>query len=39
MRANLRKMGELLQEREDHATADMVDTTIKVLNDPAFFKP
>jgi ABC-type Zn2+ transport system substrate-binding protein/surface adhesin len=34
MRANLRKMWELLEEREDH-----VDTMIKALNDPAFFKP
>jgi hypothetical protein len=39
MRANLRKMWELLEEREDHAAADMVDTLIKALNDPAFFKP
>jgi DNA-binding ferritin-like protein len=39
MRANLRKMWELLEEREDHAAADMVDTMIKALNDPAFFKP
>jgi hypothetical protein len=23
----------------DHAAADMVDTMIKALNDPAFFKP
>jgi hypothetical protein len=28
-----------LEEREDHAAADMVDTMIKALNDPAFFKP
>jgi hypothetical protein len=39
MRANLRKMWELLEEREDHAAADMVDVMIKALNDPAFFKP
>jgi DNA-binding ferritin-like protein len=39
MRANLRKMWELLEEREDHGAADMVDTMIKALNDPAFFKP
>jgi hypothetical protein len=39
MRANLRKMWELLEEREDHAAADMVDIMIKALNDPAFFKP
>src|SRR3981189_3474365 len=39
MRANLRKMWELLEQREDHAAADMVDTMIKALNDPAFFKP
>ena len=39
MRANLRKMWELLEEREDHAAADVVDTMIKALNDPAFFKP
>ena len=39
MRANLRKMWELLEEREDHAAADMVDSMIKALNDPAFFKP
>ncbi len=31
MRANLRKMWELLEEREDHAAADMVDTMIKAL--------
>ena len=36
MRANLRKMWELLEEREDHGAADMVDTMIKALNDPAF---
>ncbi len=36
---NLRKMWELLEEREDHGAADMVDTMIKALNDPAFFKP
>jgi len=28
-----------LKAREDHAAADMVDTMIKALNDPAFFKP
>src|ERR1700744_3812197 len=39
MRATLRKMWELLEEREDHGAADMVDTMIKALNDPAFFKP
>jgi hypothetical protein len=39
MRANLRKMWELLEQREDHDAADMVDTMIKALNDPAFFKP
>jgi hypothetical protein len=39
MRANLRKMWELLEEREDHGAADMVDVMIKALNDPAFFKP
>ena len=39
MRANLRTMWELLEEREDHGAADMVDTMIKALNDPAFFKP
>jgi DNA-binding ferritin-like protein len=39
IRANLRKMWELLEEREDHGAADMVDTMIKALNDPAFFKP
>jgi DNA-binding ferritin-like protein len=39
MRANLRKMWELLDEREDHGAADMVDGMIKALNDPAFFKP
>jgi hypothetical protein len=39
MRANLRKLWELLEEREDHGAADMVDTMIKALNDPAFFKP
>jgi hypothetical protein len=39
MRANLRKMWELLEEREDHGAADMVDIMIRALNDPAFFKP
>jgi hypothetical protein len=39
IRANLRKMWELLEDREDHGAADMVDTMIKALNDPAFFKP
>jgi hypothetical protein len=39
MRANLRKMWELLEEREDLGAADMVDTLIRALNDPAFFKP
>jgi hypothetical protein len=39
LRANLRKMWELLEEREDHGAADMVDTMTKALNDPAFFKP
>ena len=39
MRANLRKMWELLEAREDHDAADMVDIMIKALNDPAFFKP
>jgi hypothetical protein len=39
MRANLRKMWELLEEREDHGAAEMVDTMIRALNDPAFFKP
>jgi len=39
IRANLRKMWELLEEREDHGAADMVDTMIRALNDPAFFKP
>ena len=38
MRANLRKMWELLEEREDHGAADMVDLMIKALNNPAFFK-
>jgi hypothetical protein len=34
------RMGtELLEQREDHDAADMVDTMIKALNDPAFFKP
>jgi hypothetical protein len=39
MRANLRKMWELLEARDDHGAADIVDTLIKALNDPAFFKP
>jgi hypothetical protein len=39
IRANLRKMWELLEAREDHGAADMVDIMIKALNDPAFFKP
>jgi ABC-type Zn2+ transport system substrate-binding protein/surface adhesin len=38
MRANLRKMWELLEANDDNAAADMVDTLIKALNDPAFFK-
>jgi DNA-binding ferritin-like protein len=38
LRANLRKMWELLEEREDHGAADMVEAMIKTLNDPAFFK-
>ena len=38
MRANLRKMWELLEESEDHGAAEMVDTLIKALNDPAFFR-
>jgi hypothetical protein len=29
----------LLEARDDHGAADMVDTLIKALNDPAFFKP
>jgi hypothetical protein len=29
----------LMEEREDHGAADMVDSIIKALNDPAFFKP
>ena len=39
MRANLGKMWERLEEREDHGAADMVDTRIKRPNDPACFKP
>ena len=39
MRANLRKMWELLEARHDYGAADIVDTMIKALNDPAFFKP
>ena len=39
MRANLRKMWELLDERGDEAAADMVDVLTRALNDPAFFKP
>ena len=39
MRANLRKMWELLEEREDLGAADTVDTMVKALNDPNFFKP
>jgi hypothetical protein len=39
MRANLRKMWELLEAREDLGAADMVDTMIRALNDPAYFKP
>lgn len=38
MRANLRKMWELLDGSEDHGAADMVETLTKALNDPAFFK-
>jgi ABC-type Zn2+ transport system substrate-binding protein/surface adhesin len=38
MRANLRKMWELLEASEDHGAADMVETLTKALNDPAFFK-
>ena len=38
MRANLRKMWELLDGSEDHGAADMVESLTKALNDPAFFK-
>jgi len=30
---------ELLEEREDQCRRRHVDTMIKALNDPAFFKP
>ena len=33
MRANLRKMWELLEEREDHGAADMVDIMITAYGD------
>ncbi len=39
MRANLRKMWELLDGRGDEDAADMVDILTRALNDPAFFKP
>jgi ABC-type Zn2+ transport system substrate-binding protein/surface adhesin len=39
MRANLRKMWELLDERGDEGAAEMVDVLTRALNDPAFFKP
>ncbi len=38
MRANLRKMFELLEASEDEGAADMVEGLTKALNDPAFFK-
>lgn len=38
MRANLRKMFELLDASDDHGAADMVEGLAKALNDPAFFK-
>jgi ABC-type Zn2+ transport system substrate-binding protein/surface adhesin len=39
LRANLRKMWELLDERGDEDAAEMVDVLTRALNDPAFFKP
>lgn len=39
IRANLRKMWELLEERGDEGAAEMVDILTRALNDPAFFKP
>jgi ABC-type Zn2+ transport system substrate-binding protein/surface adhesin len=39
MRANLRKMWELLDERGDEGAAEIVDILLRALNDPAFFKP
>ncbi len=38
LRANLRKMWELLDARGDDGAADMVDNLTRALNDPAFFK-
>ena len=38
LRANLRKMWELLDGSDDHGAADMVESLTKALNDPAFFK-
>ncbi len=38
LRANLRKMWELLDESDDHGAADMVQSLSKALNDPAFFR-
>ena len=39
LRANLRKMWELLDGRGDEGAADMIDVMTRALNDPAFFKP
>ena len=39
LRANLRKMWELLDGRGDEGAAEMVDIMTRALNDPAFFKP
>lgn len=38
MRANLRKMWELLDASDDEGAADMVESLTKALNDPAFFR-
>jgi hypothetical protein len=39
MKARTAAAVHVLLEREDHGAADMVDSMIKALSDPAFFKP
>src|SRR3982074_3801876 len=39
LRANLRKMWELLEEREDHGAADMVDTMTSMVDGRPVLKP
>lgn len=38
LRANLRKMWELLDGSDDQGAADIVERLTKALNDPAFFR-